>query len=61
MYSFNDMPYQIVRKPARCFIMVIPVTPRPNFIVNLCVQVVNYYFESLSKINIRAFNKHIIL
>ena len=38
------------------------VTPWPNFIVNLCVQVVNYYLNHLlSKINIRVFNTHIIL
>ena len=38
------------------------VTPRQNFIVNICVQVVNYYLSHLlSKINGRIFNKHIIL
>ena len=38
------------------------VTPRSNFIVNICVQVINYYLSRLlSKINIRVFNKYIIL
>ena len=41
---------------------ILAVTSRPNFIVNLCVQVVNYYLSHLlSKINIRVFNKHIII
>ena len=35
---------------------------RSNFIVNICVQVINYYLSNLlSKINIRVFNKYIIL
>ena len=41
---------------------ILAVTPQPNYIVNLCVQVVNYYLSHLlSKINIRVFNKHIII
>ena len=41
---------------------ILAVTSRSNFIVNLCVQVVNYYLSHLlSKINIRVFNKHIII
>ena len=38
------------------------VTPGSNFIVNICVQVINYYLSNLLfKINIRVFNKYIIL
>ena len=41
---------------------ILAVTSQPNFTVNLCVQVVNYYLSHLlSKINIRVFNKHIII